>query len=203
MKSFLSLFTDSARELKKIRTLTVCGMLMAVSIVLRNMAINITADLRITFAFLGVMAIAVLYGPVVCIISNVGIDFVGYFLDGYKARDYNFGLLAVKILIAFIYGVCLYRKQTGKSLVGWGIASRAIVVVLCNIVLNSAVLYYCYTNRNFPFMSSSEWSAFWIWFSPRLIKNCVMFPIECVLLSVVLPLISQAYNRVFRKAAAL
>lgn len=202
MKSFFKQFSDSAKELKEVRTLTVCGMLMAVSIVIRNMAINITADLRITFVFLGIMAIAMLYGPVVSIIANVGVDVVGYFLDGYKARDYNLGLLAVKILIALIYGVCLYKKTTGRSLIIWGLVSRVIVVLLCNLILNSAVLYFCYTNRNFPFMSASEWTAFKIWFTPRLIKNAVMLPIECVMIAALLPMILQAYRRVFKKAAA-
>lgn len=202
MKSFFYLFKDSAGELKNVRTLTVCGVLMALSIVLRNMAINITADLRITFAFLGVMAIAMLFGPVVCMLASIGVDVIGYVLDGYKARDYNFGLLAVKIIIALIYGICLYKKTTGKSIITWGIISRVIVVVVCNLILNSAVLYYCYTNKNFPFMSASEWTAFRIWFTPRLIKNCAMIPIEIVMISVLLPIIRQAYNRVFKKAAA-
>lgn len=202
MKSFFYLFKDSAGELKKVSTLTVCGVLMALSIVMRNMAINITADLRITFAFLGIMAIAMLFGPVICVIANVGVDIIGYVLDGYKARDYNIGLLAVKIIIALIYGICLYKKATGKSLLASGIISRVIVVVLCNLILNSAVLYYCYTNKNFPFMSASEWTAFRIWFTPRLIKNCVMLPIEIVMISVLLPIVSQAYKRIFKKAVA-
>lgn len=202
MKGFFNLFKDSAAELKKVSTLTVCGVLMALSIVLRNMAINITEDLRITVSFIGIMAIAMLYGPVVCIISNIGVDIIGYILDGYKARDYNFGLLLVKIIIALIYGIFLYKKTTGKSIVISGIISRVIVVLLCNLVLNSAVLYYCYTNRNFPFMSASEWTAFRIWFTPRLIKNCVMLPIEIVMISFFLPVISQAYKRIFKKATA-
>ena len=202
MESFFNLFKDSARELKKISTLTVCGVLMALSIVMRNMAINITPDLRITFSFFGIMAIAMLYGPVVCVISNVGVDVIGYVLDGYKARDYNLGLLAVKIIIALIYGICLYKKTTGKSIIISGIISRVIVVILCNLVLNSAVLYYCYTNKNFPFMSTSEWTAFRIWFTPRLIKNCVMLPIELVMVSLLLPMISQAYKRIFKKVSA-
>lgn len=202
MESFFNLFKDSARELKKISTLTVCGVLMALSIVMRNMAINITPDLRITFSFFGIMAIAMLYGPVVCVISNVGVDVIGYVLDGYKARDYNLGLLAVKIIIALIYGICLYKKTTGKSIIISGIISRVIVVLLCNLVLNSAVLYYCYTNKNFPFMSASEWTAFRIWFTPRLIKNCVMLPIELVMVSLLLPIISQAYKRIFKKVSA-
>lgn len=202
MESFFNLFKDSAAELKKISTLTVCGVLMALSIVMRNMAINITPDLRITFSFFGIMAIAMLYGPVVCVISNVGVDVIGYVLDGYKARDYNLGLLAVKIIIALIYGICLYKKTTGKSIIISGIISRVIVVILCNLVLNSAVLYYCYTNKNFPFMSASEWTAFRIWFTPRLIKNCVMLPIELVMVSLLLPMISQAYKRIFKKVSA-
>ena len=202
MESFFNLFKDSVQELKKISTLTVCGVLMALSIVMRNMAINITPDLRITFSFFGIMAIAMLYGPVVCVISNVGVDVIGYVLDGYKARDYNLGLLAVKIIIALIYGICLYKKTTGKSIIISGIISRVIVVLLCNLVLNSAVLYYCYTNKNFPFMSASEWTAFRIWFTPRLIKNCVMLPIELVMVSLLLPMISQAYKRIFKKVSA-
>lgn len=202
MESFFNLFKDSVQELKKVSTLTVCGVLMALSIVMRNMAINITPDLRITFSFFGIMAIAMLYGPVVCVISNVGVDVIGYVLDGYKARDYNLGLLAVKIIIALIYGICLYKKTTGKSIIISGIISRVIVVLLCNLVLNSAVLYYCYTNKNFPFMSASEWMAFRIWFTPRLIKNCVMLPIELVMVSLLLPIISQAYKRIFKKVSA-
>lgn len=202
MKSFFSLFSNSANELKKITTLTVCGMLMALCIVLRNLAVNITADLRITFSFFGIMIIAMLYGPVVCVIANVGVDVLGYFLDGFKARDYNFGLLAVKILMAIIYGVILYNKQSGKAIVISGIIARIIVVILCNLVLNSCVLYYCYTNKNFPFMTKSEWDAFKVWFTPRLIKNVVMLPIEMAMIGFLLPAVKTAYNRVFKKAVA-
>lgn len=200
MKSFFSLFSSSADELKKITTLTVCGMMMALCIVLRNLAINITADLRITFSFFGIMIIAMLYGPVVCVIANIGVDVLGYFLDGFKARDYNFGLLAVKIFMAIIYGVILYKKSSGKSIIISGIIARIFVVILCNLVLNSCVLYYCYTNRNFPFMSPSEWDAFKVWFTPRLVKNVVMLPIEMAMITFLLPTVKTAYDKVFKRA---
>lgn len=200
MKSFFSLFSSSADELKKITTLTVCGMMMALCIVLRNLAINITADLRITFSFFGIMIIAMLYGPVVCVIANIGVDVLGYFLDGFKARDYNFGLLAVKIFMAIIYGVILYKKSSGKSIIISGIIARIIVVILCNLVLNSCVLYSCYTNRNFPFMSPSEWDAFKVWFTPRLVKNVVMLPIEMAMITFLLPTVKTAYDKVFKRA---
>ena len=202
MKSFFNLFSDSAKELKKVSTLTVSGLFIALSIILRNLTINISADLRINFAFLGVMIIGMLYGPVVSIMGSVGVDIIGYFLDGFKARDYNFALLMVKIIAGLIYGILLYKKTTNKSIIANAVISRIIIVLLCQVTLNSCVLYYCYQNSNFPFMSGSEWTAFGIWMVPRLTKNAIMLPIEIALAVFVLPLVRQAYFRVFKKQVA-
>lgn len=216
MKSFFSLFRDSAAELKNVRTLTVTGMLTAIAIVLRaHLALNITQDLRVDFAFLFIMTAAMLYGPVLSVLCAIGTDVIGYILDGYKARDYNFALLTVKILVALIYGIMLYRstfKNSSARSDGSGFfamikkdlplilrasAARIIVVFLGNIVLNSAVLYYSYTNPNFPFMSQSEWDAFFLWLSPRFIKNIICLPIEIILIAIVLPAIYSSYRMVF------
>ena len=202
MKSFFSLFSDSAMELKKVSTLTVSGLFIALSVVLRNLTINISADLRINFAFIGIMIIGMLYGPIVSVLGSVSIDIIGYFLDGFKARDYNFGLLLVKIISGLIYGIMLYKKATNKSLIVNTVAARIIVVLICQLILNSIVLYYCYQNKNFPFMSASEWSAFGIWMLPRLIKNGIMLPIEIALSAMILPIAKQSYIKVFKRKAA-
>lgn len=202
MKSFFSLFSDSAMELKKVSTLTVSGLFIALSVVLRNLTINISADLRINFAFIGIMIIGMLYGPIVSVLGSVSIDIIGYFLDGFKARDYNFGLLLVKIISGLIYGITLYKKATNKSLIVNTVAARIIVVLICQLILNSIVLYYCYQNKNFPFMSASEWSAFGIWMLPRLIKNGIMLPIEIALSVMILPIAKQSYIKVFKRKAA-
>lgn len=202
MKSFFSLFSDSAMELKKVSTLTVSGLFIALSVVLRNLTINVSADLRINFAFIGIMIIGMLYGPIVSVLGSVSIDIIGYFLDGFKARDYNFGLLLVKIISGLIYGIMLYKKVTNKSLIVNTVVARIIVVLICQLILNSIVLYYCYQNKNFPFMSSSEWSAFGIWMLPRLIKNGIMLPIEIALSVMILPIAKQSYIKVFKRKTA-
>lgn len=218
MKSFFLSFAESSKELKKVSTITVTGMLIAVSVVLRSfLQIPLNEDLRVTFSFLGVMAVGMLYGPVVCMMSAAGVDIIGYLLDGYKMREYSVPLLLVKLFIAIIYGVALYRRSKGgiklsdklksklpsvvTEYIGaavFGIISRVIAVLLGNIVLNSAVLYKSYTNPNFPFMSGSEWSAFWVWFTPRLTKNLVMLPVECAAILLLLPAIYAAYSQVFK-----
>ena len=112
MRGFLSLFTDSARELKQVRTITVAALFMALSIVLRTIAIPIGTDIRITFAFLGVMIIAMLYGPVVSMIAALGTDIIGYLLDGSKMREYQLLLALVVVLNALVYGLFLYRRTS-------------------------------------------------------------------------------------------
>lgn len=205
MKSFLAVFRRSAKELEDISTICVAGMLMALSIVFRSMLyIPLSDDLRVTFSFLGSMAICMLYGPVVGMLGAAGIDIIGYILDGAKMREYNIALLAVKLLMAAICGLIMYREKYGAArsnanIAMRAVAARAINVLVGNIVLNSAVLYKAYTNPKFPFMSGSEWTAFKVWLVPRLTKNLIMFPVECVLCVIMLPAIYWAYRQVFSK----
>lgn len=203
MKDLISVFKHSSHELKKVSTLTSAGMLIAVSIVIRNFAINITDDLRINFAFIGTMAIAMLFGPAPAMISAAGIDIIGYIMDGFKARDYNILLLIVKMSAALVYGFILYRKESGKKLNIAIIASRSIGTLVFQLIFNSCVLYGCYTNPNFPIMTSPEWDAFFIWITPRIIKNVICLPLECAVGLILLPLIKQAYERVFHREVSV
>lgn len=161
MRGFLSLFTDSARELKQVRALTVTALLMALGIVLRSLSIPIGTDIRITFSFLGIAAIAMLYGPVVSMIASLGVDIIGYLLDGAKMREYNVLLALVVMLNALIYGMFLYHRKSKKGLIFSAVLARLTIVVVGNLVLNSSILYASYINPHYPFhMSSSEWTAF-------------------------------------------
>ena len=219
MKSFFSIFERSAKELSSVRCICVTGMLMALSIVLRSMLyIPINEDLRVSFAFIGSMIIATLFGPCVGMVSAAGIDVIGYILDGAKMREYNIWLLLIKLVMAAAVGLIMYREKYGSvklpkslseklnpTIVEYGelavrsVIARAVVVFIGNIVLNSIVLYKSYTNPKFPFMSDSEWTAFKVWLAPRITKNLIMFPIECAICIVAIPLIYAAYLQVFRK----
>lgn len=217
MKSFFSPFARSAKELEKVSTICVTGMLMALAIVIRSMLyIPLSQDLRVTFSFLGSMAICMFYGPTVGMMGAAGIDIIGYILDGAKMREYNIWLLIVKLVMAAITGLILYRERYGSiklpktleerlpklvtensELALRAVAVRMIVVLIGNILLNSAVLYKSYTNPAFPFMSSSEWTAFKLWIAPRITKNLIMLPVECLLSILFLPLVYGAYRQVF------
>ncbi len=201
MKGFFSIFPDSARELKHVRTITISAMFMALSVVLRTVSIPIGQDIRITFAFLGIMVIAMLYGPVVAMIANLGTDIIGYLLDGSKMREYNLALALVVIIDGLIYGLMLYQRYTTKRFQLWASLSRLGVVLIGNLILNSCILYVCYVNPAFPVMTSAEWAGFWTWMAPRLIKNLGEYPIDVILICILMPIIKTAYQRVFHQKA--
>lgn len=205
MKSFFNLFTDSAKSLKELRTLTTTGMLLALAVAIRSLAIQITLDIRIVFTFLPICVIAMLYGPVVCGISTTALDLIGFIIDNKSARGYSWELAMIVLLSGVFYGIFLYKKDISKidfkSILSILLA-RGSVIVICNIILNSYFLYHLYINKDFSvvtlFEASDVRTAFLTWWTPRITKNLVQFPIDAVLLTIVLPAASTAYKTVMK-----
>ena len=50
MKKFVTLFTDSYKELKSVRTITTAAMLAAIAIILGMFSINVGSTIRIGFS---------------------------------------------------------------------------------------------------------------------------------------------------------
>ncbi len=205
MKSFLSLFIDSAKSLKELRTITTTGMMLALAVAIRSLAVEITMDIRIVFTFLPICIIAMLYGPVVSGMSTFALDLIGYMIDNKSARNYSIELAMIVILSGILYGIFLYKREINnvnlKNVLSMVLA-RGSVIVICNILLNSIILYALYINKDFSlssFISDSEIrTAFRVWWTPRIMKNLVQFPIDVVLLSVVLPSSYIAYQTVVK-----
>lgn len=205
MKSFLSLFTDSAKSLRELRTLTTTGMLLALAVAIRSLAIQVTVDLRIVFTFLPICVIALLYGPVVCGMSTFALDLIGFIIDNKSARGYSIQLALVVLLSGILYGIFLYKRDISglnlKNVISIVIA-RGSVIVLCNILLNSYFLYSLYINKDFSvtaFISNSDLrNAFIAWWMPRVSKNLIQFPVDAVLLCIVLPAAHIAYKSVMK-----
>ncbi|MBR1764580.1 MAG: folate family ECF transporter S component [Ruminococcus sp.] len=208
MKSFFSLFVESFKSLKQLRTLTTTGMLLAMAVAIRTLSIDVTADLRISFTFIPITAIAMLYGPVVCGASTFILDFLGYLITNKSARFYSPQLAAVVILSGIIYGALLYKCDFKKERIkGYVMITLAclIVAVVCNSLLNTYFLYTLYVNKDFSPFHDGDMHAFGVYMLPRVVKNLIEFPIRSVILCFVLPAVKLAYDKVqaqFRKNKA-
>lgn len=114
--SFLGKFKRSALELKSLRCIVVTGILIALDIVLKMFSIKITADLKITFAFLALASIGMLFGPTVSFISGVITDLIGFMINPDGGFSPLFTL--VEAVGAMIYGLFLYEMKPVDILSG-------------------------------------------------------------------------------------
>lgn len=206
MKGFVSLFTDSAKELKSVKCLTVTAMLIALAVVLKSIMIPIGETLKISFSFLSLASIGMLFGPVVAGISGIITDILGFVVKPTGAFSPIFTV--VEATGGVLYGIFLYRfrpsadsfeetmSKRGRewfiSMIkqAWRIiAAKFFVSLVCNVFMNTAALIA---------MGYIAADVAWASIVKRVIKNITMFPIEVVLMYIVLLPILAAYERVFK-----
>lgn len=157
-------FYKSAQMLKKPQTLAVCGMLLALRIVIgyfSNLTLAISPDIKIGFSFLPVAIAGILCGPVASaligalgdvfcfLLAPMGAYFPGWTLNG--------------LLVGLLYGIFLFEsKHFTMSLV----ICEVVAGVFVEITLGSLWLYIQFSK------------AFWITAGARGIKTLIAIPIE-------------------------
>lgn len=157
-------FVKSAQILKKPQNLAVCGMLLALRILLgyfSNLTLAITPDIKIGLTFLPIAIAGILCGPVAAgAIGALG-DLICFLLVPMGA--YFPGWTISGLLIGLLYGIFLFEsKRFIPSLVICELVSGVFV----EIALGSLWLYIQYSK------------AFWVTAGIRGLKTLVAIPIE-------------------------
>ena len=180
MSSIFSLirsqFADSFRALKRTRTITTAGLLLAIQMVLSSYGvIEVTDSLKISLAHLAIAPTAILFGPVVAGIQGALSDVLGFMLK--PTGPYFPGFTLTAALLGVIYGMLLYKtKRTTWQI----IAARVIVCLFVNIALNTVFLTMLYGPSRLATLPI------------RVMKNLIQLPIDCLLLGAV----SRAVKRI-------
>jgi len=205
--TFFAEFKSSAAELKRVRTLCVTAMLIALDLVLKSVTINVTKDMKITFAFLALASIGMLFGPVVSLLAGVITDITGM-LIAQQAGAFNPMFTLVEATGAMIYGIFLYnlRFSDAASLNGRFtskndikqimriVFAKVTVVIVCNLIMTPLALIITNSMEAGAFVYAPTLAKY----PARLLKNAIQCPVDCVLLFAVLPIVSKAYHRVFK-----
>lgn len=207
MKSLFEVFSDSSKSLKDTRTLATTGIMLAMALVLRGLSVQVTEDIRIVFSFVPICIIGMLYGPAVCAMANVSLDIIGFIIDTKSARGYSPQLSLLSVAVGLMYGFILYKRSSlkpCKSDILRIFLARLAVVVICNVLVRSYLMYTMYVNPDFSLFSGDvrQWQAFSVYLQPRIIKSAVEFPIDIVILTVTLPVALQAYNRTVNRLSS-
>lgn len=161
MKRFVTVYRDSYRELKKVRTITTAAMFMAVAVVLGYFTIEAGPYLKIGFVSVVNQFVYFMFGPVVGGFYGGVLDLIKYVIKPTGAFFPGFTLNA--ILAGIIYGTFLYQRPlTFKRT----LAVHFIVIMVCNVFLNTVWL---------SMMSGKGILAL---IPMRFVKNIIMWPID-------------------------
>ena len=168
-------FADSAKSLRRTQTIALTGLLLAVQMALSSYgSLRLTESLWISLGHLALAPTAMLFGPVVAAAQGALNDVLSFLVR--PSGPYFPGFTLSALLSGLIYGVGLYRPSPKI----WHIAlTRAVVVVLLNILLNTVFLVMLY--------GPAQWAAM----PARALRSCLQFPVDCVLLAAVLRLVRR------------
>lgn len=160
---------DAVRELHSPHTLAVAAILSALNLVLNQFTIPVSQLLEVGFDFLAVAAIGYLCGPWVAGLSGVVTDLLGYILR--PNGPYFPGWTLSAVLVGILYGLWLYRRPLKLWRI---ILCKLNMVLLFNFLLTPLWLHITY-GQSFVVLSSL-----------RLVKNVIKFPLDILLLVLVL-----------------
>ena len=160
-------FRDSAASLRRTRTLTTVGVLLAIQMVLSSYGvIEVNDSLKISLAHLALAPTAMLFGPVAAGLQGALSDILGFLLK--PTGPYFPGFTLSALLGGVIYGMVFYRTQCRL----WQIVlARLLIIVLVNICLNTVFLTMLYGPSRLATLPL------------RAFKNIIQLPFDCVLLT--------------------
>ena len=147
---------------RHVATLAVCGMMIAVDVVLARLASLNTEVSRFGLALFVVAIVARLYGPVAAMTVHGISDIIGAIV--FPNGPYFPGFTVTAVLIGLIYGVMFYRS------VNWW---RILVAVLGTQVV-------CTLCLNTLWLSVLMDKSFWVFLPGRLIQAAITTPIQLV-----------------------
>lgn len=157
------------RELKSVKMLAVAAVLLAVRVALKPLSITLSPTLSINFGFFVNALGAMIFGPVVAVLSAAVSDTLGCIL--FPNGPYFFPFILTEIAGSLLFALFLYRAR----LTGWRVAlSRFAVCFLVNLVIQTPIMLWYYR-----LMLGKEYAIFDL---PRIAKNLVLFPFEALLL---------------------
>ena len=175
-------WVDSLRELRRVRALTMCGMMAALAIVLNFVAsIDLGQYIRIGFSGVPNQIVAYLFGPAVGTFFGGVLDVLKFFVKPTGPFFPGFTLSAA--LGGMIYGIMLYHRPLSLRNV---FLAQLIVKIVINIGLNTVWLKILYDKAILAILPG------------RMLSNAIMLPIDTLLTYVILKVMEQAVLPHFR-----
>ena len=170
-----TIFTESAKEIRKTKSLVTMAVLLALAVVLGFVSVQVTESLRVGFSFLPNAVSGQLFGPVGGMLVGGLADILKYLVK--PTGPFFPGFTISGILGGLIYGLVLYKKPATLPRI---ILCMTLISVFVNILLNTYWLTILYGN---------SFLAIW---PARIVSNLITLPINIILYYLVVTLLEKA-----------
>lgn len=168
---------EAARNFQNSRMLVFAALICALRIVVKAIKIPaIPGGLSITFdAYVNALG-SIVYGPLVGLAVGAICDTIGAIL--FPSGAYFFPFIFVEMSSSFIFALFFWKKQLSVPRV---LLARFTVSFICNIILTSLFMKWMFVLGLLPYLK-----AYSVVNAARIVKNLVMFPLESVLIVLIL-----------------
>ena len=204
--AFFGSFKKSAAELKDIRCLVVTALLIALELALKGLTIEVTDSLKVSVAFITKASVGMLYGPTVAFFGGLVSDIIGFIIKPTGAFSPLFTLQ--EGFAAMLYGLFLYKLKLSRKELHDKTLQKQSTIQIMRVVLAKLSVTVLINLLYTPFalvvtnsMAAGElvYGSVLTGYPARLLKNAIQFPVDCILLIAFLPIVSTAYNLVFKR----
>lgn len=173
-----NIFLESYQELKKIKTITILAMMLAVSIILGYFTINIGGYAKLGFANIPSVIVAYLFGPITASFYGAASDIFKFILkpDGEFVIWFTLNAMFTGIM----RGVILYKKNVNIIRIA---LCELLVLIISNWIINTYLLHMLYGKVISVILPA------------RIIKDLVTYPIKVLIIYIIFISLSKIKNK--------
>ena len=168
---------EAAAQLRSVNMLAIAALIVALRVAVKFLKIPLAAGLSVSLDCYVNSLGSLVYGPLMGLLVGAVSDTVGCALQGFAG--YFFPFILTEILSSFIFGLFFWRRPLGA---GRALAAKFTVNLVCNIILTSLLMKWYY----YLYFGVEKAEAYNLINMVRIVKNLVLFPVEAVLITVIL-----------------
>lgn len=168
---------DSLENARSLKTVVICALCMAMSIILGYFYIPITESLSIRFTYLATSTVGLVAGPVAALIYGAAVDLLDFMM--HPGFTFFFGYTLSAMVGAFFYAIFYYRQKITVL--------RILLCRLCvNLIVNVGMGAY-WSNMLYG-------KGFIYRVTTSFFKNIIMLPIEVIITVAFFSLLLPAFK---------
>lgn len=173
---------DAAAELRSTRILVFAALMIALRLAMKLIAIPLAPGLKINTAFIANAVGAMVFGPVTAALCAVVTDVLGYLM--HPEGVYFPPFLLTEVAGSVLFALFLYRAKITPVRV---MLSRFSICLFVNILLQTPIMIWYFR----LFMDGAPY----VLTVPGMVKNLFLFPIESVVLTLILSAVLPLTDR--------